>query len=308
MIKWMMGRIADILLALMVLSVLVWFVLTQPIFTLGGSDDPLPIDRQALDQGLRGLMAIPQANGDAQARFAATSEYLVGMLSTAGEVDQSDRSEGQRMLHVRVGKGAGKRLYVILHVVVADRPVLEIAETAFSLAAVAKAVSVDESVGTQLDLTVFLHHADRLEQSLLEVGAYHVDKLVQAGVEDVDDLLVFMPGLYVPDLAYKTDQWDYFHVLYPSDRSDLALFGRLRDVGRVRNLKYALRAAGFGSVGSLSIPVSFPDMPPSLLKFYWDQDLPAVLVKPGILVNDQDFSGHARFISAFYRLLKKSSE
>ncbi|MGB0846914.1 MAG: hypothetical protein ACPGSM_09310, partial [Thiolinea sp.] len=91
----------------------------------------------------------------------------------------------------------------------------------------------------------------------------------------------------------------------PATQDGLSVFGRFKDVLRLRDLKSKLHHYGLNSVNSLNIPVSFPGMGDSPMKYYWDRDLSVFLVRPDILINDKDFYGHANFISAWFGLLQK---
>ncbi len=309
MMKWMLSRIADVLLALLVMTVLLWYVLTQPVFSWSSNANAAPqlaLDRYTLELGLRELLAIPTTYADEQARFNATSDYLFGQLSAAGSVEQLDRGEGQRILRIRAGKKAKKKIFVALHYVVTDKPLLESAETAISLIELAKVLNQEEQVGTQLNLSIFLHHTQQLAQSLLDVSVYNAEQLALMQAED-SLVLVFMPGLRLPEAAYASEQWRYFNVLIPSEHNQLSLFGRMNDVERIRDLKRALHGAGLADVDSLSIPASFPDMQPSPMKVYWDRGFHALLLRPTILFNDKNYYGHIKFISSWYNLLKQGS-
>lgn len=304
MVKWIFNRVADILLALLVMTVVLWYVLTQPMLSFSFQRaEQLGLDRYALELGLRELLAIPASTEDAQNRFAATSLYLSEQLAGIGPIEQIDRGEGQKVLRLKVGQGGKQRLFVALHYVVTDKPILEMAESAVSLIELAKAINKEPEVAVQLNLSIFLHHPDQLGQSLNEISAYHVDQLVQSQVEG-SPVLVFMPGLRVPDAAYISGLWRYFNVLIPSDNNDVALFGRLNDVGLIRGLKHSLRSFGLSDVQSLTIPVNFPDMKASPLKFYWDAGQPAMLMRPNILLHDKNYDGHVRFISALFGVVK----
>ena len=117
--------------------------------------------------------------------------------------------------------------------------------------------------------------------------------------------VIFAPGLRVPDAVYASDQWRYFDYLLPETEDGLSVFGRLKDTLKIRTLKERFKQLGIGSVHSLNIPVSFPGIADSPLKYYWDRDLSVLLMRPDVLINDKDFYGHAGFITAWYGLLQQ---
>lgn len=305
MVEWVLSRAADILLALLLMALILWFALTQPVFSFADSVEPsLRVDRKMLESRLREVMAIQSEQADKKARFTVTADYLRARLSVVGSVEQLERGDGLRILRLKAGKGFKRKLFVGMHYVVTEKPILEVAETATSLIELVHAVAAADSVEMQLDLTVFLHQVDGLEQGLTDASIFHVEQVEQQAKEG-DIGILFAPGLRVPDAVYATDQWRYFDYLLPATQDGLSVFGRFKDVLRLRDLKSKLHHYGLNSVNSLNIPVSFPGMGDSPMKYYWDRDLSVFLVRPDILINDKDFYGHANFISAWFGLLQK---
>jgi hypothetical protein len=306
MVKWIISRVTDLLIALLVMTVILVGVLTQPVFTWSAANAPqLPLERGALEQELRALLAIPAAY-DTNTRFKGTAQELGQRLSAIGALEQNDRSDGQKVLRLRVGNPEAKKLYIVLHYVVTEKPILEVAETTLSLLELAKAVSKDEdATALQLNLTLILHPVEGLEASLNQVSFAHAEQLLQAKATADDPILVFMPGLRLPEAAYISKQWRYFSLLMPSSGNNLAIFSRLNDIVLLRHFKKALLQAGLGDLSSISIPVNFPNTKPSPLKAYWDNHLAAMLLRPNILLKDKNYEGHVRFISALYSLVKQ---
>lgn len=305
MLKWIISRVTDLLIALIVMTMILVGLLTQPLLIWSQTNKAqLPIERSFLEQELRALLAIPSAY-DTPKRFEGTAKELEKRLSALGAIEQNDRTDGQKVLRLRVGNPDAKKLYIVLHYVVTEKPILELAETTLSLIELAKAVSKDEdNTALQLNLTIFLHRPEQLEQSLYQVSLSHADQLLQGQVTAAAPILVFMPGLRLPEAAYVSEQWRYFGLLTPSNDSNLAVYGRLNDVRLLRSVKNALYTAGLDNLRSLSIPVNFPNTKPSPLKTYWDNNLAAMLVRPNILLHDKNYAGHVRFISALHTLVK----
>ncbi|HMT91827.1 hypothetical protein [uncultured Thiothrix sp.] len=309
MVKWIISRVTDLLIALILMTLILVVLLTQPLFIWSRPTAPqIEIERSALEQELRAFLAIPSAY-DAEKRFEGTSQELIKRLSAAGAVEQNDRTDGQKVLRLRVGNPDAKKLYVVLHYVVTEKPILEMAETTLSLIELAKAVSKDEdTTALQLNLMIFLHRPEQLEKSLYQVSLSHADQLVQGKVSTDAPIFIFMPGLRLPEAAYLSEQWRYFSLLMPGGENDLALYGRLNDVFLLRKLKAGLYQAGLSGLDSISIPVNFPNTRPAPLKAYWDNRLAVMLVRPNILLHDKNYAGHVRFISALHTLVKKGYE
>lgn len=306
MVKWIISRVTDLLIALLLMTAILAGVLTQPMLTWSQADaQQLPLERNALEQDLRALLAIP-ADYDTTSRFEGTAQELANRLSAISSIEQNDHTNGSKILRLRVGNPKAKKLYVVLHYVVTEKPILEVAETTLSLIELAKAVSKNEDkTAMQLNLTIFLHPVEALEASLNQVSLTHAELLLQAKASANDPVLVFMPGLRLPEAAYISKQWRYFSLLMPDGGRNLAIFGRFNDIALLRDFKKALLKAGLDDLGSISILVNFPNTKPAPLKAYWDNHLAAMLVRPNILLKDKNYEGHVRFISALYTLVQQ---
>lgn len=305
MVDWVLNRALDLLLALLAIALILWFLLTQPVFSFSEeAASDLRIDRKVLETRLREVMAIPASEIEDKSRFVATADYLRARLASVESVEQLERGENLRILRLKVGKKSKRRAFIGLHYVVTKKPILEAAEIATSLIELARAVGSVEAVKMQLDLTIFVHQVKGLEQGLTDASIFHVDQIVRQAKKG-DFGVLFAPGLRVPDAVYASDQWRYFDYLLPETQDGLSVFGRFKDTLRIRGLKAKFHQLGIGSVHSLNIPVSFPGIDESPLKYYWDRDLTMFLVRPDMLINDKDFYGHSNFITAWFGLLRQ---
>ncbi len=308
MTEWILNRAADILLALLVMAIALWCLLTQPVLSFGGEAPQLGLGPALLDDRVQAITSIAETQVDKQSRFDATAAYILQQLEVAGNVQQAERGNNLRIINVQLGDPQQRRFIMGLHYVITERQIPEIVRTAVSFLELVNLLSVQEQLGMQLDLTIFLHKEESREalmQGLADASFYHVDQLAQKQRSD-DFGLLFTPGLRIPDAAYTTEQWDYYHLLLPSASADLSLFGRLRDVWQLRALKKRLNGQGMGSVNSLSIPVNFPGVAESPLKFYWDRDLSVLLARSNILATNNDYSSYVNFISALFGFIKQS--
>ncbi|HPE59719.1 MAG: hypothetical protein KDI15_11255 [Thiothrix sp.] len=304
MVRWALSRISDLLLALLLAALVLWFLLTQPVFPRSADALLLPLQPETLEADLKHLMSIHDNDPDDQVRLKAILDYLYLALSGTGVVDIVERGNGQKLLNVKVGKDSSRKLFVVFHYVVTEKPMLEAAELASSLIALCRSLMAEDGAEMQLNLSIFIHPYQGLSAGLLNASLYHAES-IQARFGEGDWLLVFAPGFRLPDALYASEQWKYFSLLQPRSSDELALFGRMADTLRLRQLKVALGKAGIRDTESLNIPTSFGDISESALKIYWDRQLPAILTRPDILVHDKNFDGHIRFVSALYLLLDK---
>lgn len=307
MIEWILNRAADILLALLVMAIALWCLLTQPVLSFGGDAPQLGLGPELLDNRVQAITSIAETQVDKQSRFDATAAYLFQQLEVAGSVQQAERGDNLRIINVQLGNPEHRRFIVGLHYIITERQIPEIVRAAVSFLELVNLLAVQDQLNMQLDLTVFLHRdegRDALVRGLSDASFYHVDQLAQK--QRADDFgVLFTPGLRIPDAVYTTEQWRYYNLLLPSASADLSLFGRLRDVWQLRGLKKQLGGQGMDSVNSLSIPVNFPGMEDSPLKFYWDRDLSVLLARSNILAANNDYGSYINFISALFGFIKK---
>lgn len=73
---------------------------------------------------------------------------------------------------------------------------------------------------------------------------------------------------------------------------------------QLRYLKAKLEALGLSSVNSLSIPVNFPGISDSPLKFYWERDLSVMLARSNTLASKNNYESYEKFISSLLGLIK----
>ncbi|MEZ5536964.1 MAG: hypothetical protein R3F02_15245 [Thiolinea sp.] len=309
MVEWVLSRATDILLALLVMAVALWCLLTQPVLSFSGGKAPeLGLGPAMLDERVRAIASIAETQVDKQSRFNATAAYMLQQLEVIGGVEQVERGENLRIIHAELGDKTRRKLFIGLHYVITDHQIPEIVRAAVSFLELASLLSVQEQLDMHLDLSIFLHRDDAREalaQSLKDASVYHVDQLVQQQRED-DLGLLFAPGLRIPDAAYTSDQWRYFNLLLPSADAELSLFGRLRDVRQLRFLKGELEKQGLHSINSLSIPVNFSGTDESPLKFYWERDLSVLLARSNMLSAD-DYELYINFISSLFGLIKEGA-
>lgn len=307
MVEWMLSRAGDILLALLVMVITIWCVLTQPVLSFSsGSPPELGVDPELLGNRIVEMASIAETQADQQSRFDAMAAYFSENLGNAGVVDVADRGENLHIIHVQMGSKKKRKLFIGMHYVVTPVQIPEVIRTAGSLVELTNLLTAQDKTGMQLDLTIFLHKSDernQLYQTLSDASIYHVDQLTLR--RKADDIgLLFTPGLRIPDAVYATEQWRYFDLLLPSTRTELSIFGRLRDVWQLRYLKAGLKAQGMSSVNSLNIPVNFPGASDSPLKFYWERDLPVMLVRSNTLKIENSYESYSNFIAALFGFIK----
>ncbi|CAA6807082.1 MAG: Unknown protein [uncultured Thiotrichaceae bacterium] len=307
MVEWILNRVGDVLLALLIMVITIWCLLTQPVLSFSSGNSPeLGMDPELLGSRILEMASVAETQADQQSRFDATAAYLSENLSNAGVVDVADRGENLHIIHLQMGSQKKRKLFIGMHYVVTANQIPEIIRTAVSLVELTNLLAAQDQMNMQLDLTIFLHKDDersQLYETLSDASVYHVDQLTLK--RKADDIgLLFTPGLRIPDAVYATEQWRYFDLLLPSTRTELSIFGRLRDVWQLRYLKVGLNSQGMSSVNSLSIPVNFPGASDSPLKFYWERDLPVMLVRSNALKIKNSYDSYSKFISALFGLIK----
>lgn len=324
MFKWMVSRLADVLLAFFVIVLLVWAVLTQPVWPWGDEKPLLQVNELEFELQVRELIQQGQAvqgNADdvpldSAARQQQLAAYIKQQLPDAERVSLVEHSEHLRSVRFSVGAGGDDakkpRLVMVNHHVLTDRPAPEVAQTTVSLINLAHALSEDKTMTYRVEVWLFLHTLEHLQETLLSASRYHVDQLdlqdFGKHAKQNDVIGVMTPGLRVPEALYQSEQWGFFDFVKPSLGDDVALFGRIEDVLTMRKLKRVFRESGIASVGSLSVPAGFPTLEGSPLQVYWGKGFSTFLMKPNVLNTATDYSGATRLMSVFYSLVHTPSD
>lgn len=302
--KWIISRVTDLLIALLIMTLLIWFVLKQPTFSWGVKPAPIALSTEAVDQGVKALLDLSKGADDA-ARLSASRDYFTEQLSTVGAVEPIERGtdDTQYALKLNIAGTSNQTLVVVLHHVVTQKPMPELAETTQGILAWIKSL-VGSKPALNVQVMVFLHTVQDLPQGLVNASTFQADQLSSMDKEKTL-VLVFVPGMASPELAYVGGYSRFFANLMPSKDADLALFGRFEDIQPLRHLKYAIKQNGLSNVESLNIPVHFSKLPPSVLKSYWDKYITAILVRPNILTKQPPYQGHATFAAALNGVVRQ---
>lgn len=304
--KWMVSRVTDLLIALIIMTLLIWAVLKQPTFSWGVKHAPIALSADQLNTGVKAIMALSDETLDVPTRLKTANHYFVEQLSSVGEVVPIERgTDGtQYALKLNIAGTSDEKLVVVLHHVVTDKPVLELAETTQGIIEWAKSLGKTKAA-LSVELMIFLHSVQDLPQGLINASLYQAEVLNAVADKDKTLVLVFIPGMAAPEVAYAGGYSRFFSNLMPKAEADLALFGRLEDISELRTLKKAIQQNGLEDVDSINIPVHFAKLPPSVLKSYWDKHIPAILVRPGILIKQPVHPNHITFVSALNGVVRQ---
>lgn len=234
MVEWILNRAADILLALLIMAVTLWCLLTQPVFSFSAGQSPeLGLDPELLNGRVQEMVSLAETQEDPQSRFDATSAYLSQQLGNVGAVKVVGRGENLKIIRLRMGDQKKRKLFIGMHYVVTKNQIPGIIRTAVSLVELTNLLAVQDQTSMQLDLAIFLHKdagQASLYQTLTDASIYHVDQLSQK--RRADDIgLLFAPGLRISMRSTKPISGAilifYCHQLVPN----LACLGGLRMCG-----------------------------------------------------------------------------
>lgn len=331
MFKWMVSRLADVLLAFFVIVLLLWAMLTQPVLSTGDAQPLLQMNALEFELQVRELIQqgqpeqeqqtdaeLPTGVAGVSARQQRLAGYIKQQLPDAERVSLVEHSEHLRSLRFSMGAAGDDaqkpRLVLVNHHVLTDRPAPEVAQTTVSLINLAHVLANDKTLIYRIEVWLFLHTLEHLQETLRHASRYHVDQLdIQAfgrsgWTKQGDAVAVITPGLRVPEALYQSEQWGFLDFVKPSLEDDVALFGRIEDALTMRKLKRVFYEAGIGSVGSLNIPAGFPALDDSPLQAYWGNGYSTFLMKPNILNTATDYAGAARLMSVFYHWVHTPSD
>jgi hypothetical protein len=313
----MARRTQELIFAFMIVALLIWAVITQPIIPPTSSLTLLRLDPQKLETNMMALGGFKGELSEAEDNvIIQTADYLSKQLENFGVIESKGYSAGLHQVNLQIGKVkvddsnaefpiASPRLILVMHHVVSTQPSWDGAKALAGIIELAQ--RLHEETKTQktlaLELVVFIHHAQTLSETIMAATESHVSQLARDERQN-DRVLVWMPGIVLPDAYTSSSHWGFLEPAAPSDDSDVQLYSRLADYAWLRDSKTLFRKADIEKVESLTVLSSFPKVKRFPLNNYWEAEIPALLIKTKLVGVSQDYADLMRFLTGLDELLK----
>lgn len=301
MFKWLEQRVIDITVALVIIAILAWLLVTQPVSEPEKHLAIPAVPSQQLEGHLQELLAIkeqPEGSDPAIGRVAA---FLGRELSELGRFESVMSSPGLYQLKLQFGKLKPKqRQVLVVHHVVTEQPSGRGIKALVTLVALAKQLAAIPADQFAAEIRVFLHAPERLAITLKEAGKLHIESLVQQRTKNY--VLVWTPSILLPDILPESSRWGFLTWALPDQYSDLALYGRVLDFQWLRQLKAVFYAAEIPEVESLTVFNSFPKVQRFPLTAYWEKGISATLLRTDYVGQRSDYPNVMRLLAALTQI------
>ena len=277
-------KLTDWLIAFCGATIIIWFVITQPILAVDNKMKLQDVNTMKLKQHVQLLTAgyAPRTLGYRILNDAA--EYIHGEFDKIGEADyQSFDTLADRYSNVLLHLGPRtKEVFVIGAHYDAENDGLNTegnASGVASLIELARHIALNEdklSIGVILvAYPISNNQSDVIENT----GSYfHASSLKERGKDVRLMISLDSVGQYSNEDGSQKHPYKFMSLLYP-DRGDyINIAGRLQDVREVRELKKSFNAASRLPLYSQNLPENFSKNYSTDHKNYWRQGYSAVLI------------------------------
>lgn len=314
----MARRTQELIVAFLIVAALIWGVITQPILPPASQSTLLRLDAQKLQAN---MLALGEFKGDLSEAednvIIKTADYVTQRLEGLGTIESKGYSAGLHQINLQIGKVkvdasnpeypiTHPRLVLVVHHVLSTVSAWEGAKSLAGLIELAQRLEQDTKTNKNLalELVIFLHHANTLSDTIMAATEAHVEQL-ERDERKQDRVIVWMPGILLPDAYTSSSHWGFLAPAVPSDDSDVQLYSRLADYQWLREAKSMFRSADIAQVDSLTVLSSFPKVKRFPLNNYWEEDIMVLLIRTKLVGVNQDYADLMRFLTGLEVLLKQ---
>lgn len=296
MATWIGQRATEMLIALLIIALAAWCIVKQPFAMPKQAQALLPLESQLLESNLQTLLKIRQEATPVESTIGKVAGFLGNQLSDIGKFESTMSSPGLYRLSLKFGKLNKKNhRALVVHHVVAEKPSGRGVKALVALVALAKQMQTLSSMPYSAEVVIFLHSSERLVLTLKEAAKQHAESLKARNIEA--KVIVWAPSILLPDVFEQSSRWKFLAFALPDENSQIALYSRVMDFAWLRQLKANFKAAKSDDVQSLSVLYTFPKVPRFPLNAYWEQKVPAVLLRTDYVGAQSDYAGITKLVT-----------
>ncbi len=282
--KRLASKLTDWLIALFVASVLIWFTVTQPIFSFVKEDTAPEVDVKRLERHVRMLTNEYAPRTLDSAQLKKTAKYISNEFIGLGRVRyQYINTLAGNYQNVILNLGAdSKEVFVIGAHYDAENSSHDTEGNASGVSALIELARQLSKNAEKLPLRVVLvayplssNQSSRIETT----GSYiHAESLKDSGKEVRLMVSLDSVGIYNSDKQSQKHPYNFMKLFYPEQGNYINLTGRLTDFSEVRQLKRSFKRVSKLPLYSQSIPQNLLGSKSVDHQNYWKMGYPAVLM------------------------------
>lgn len=296
MVTWIGRRAAEMLIALLIIALAAWCIVKQPFAIPKQQHTLLPLESKQLEANLQELLTIRQEATPVESTIGKVAGFLGKQLSDVAQFESTMSSPGLYRLSLKFGKlNKANHRALVVHHVVAEKPSGRGVKALVALVALAKQMQALSSMPYSAEVVIFLHSSERLVLTLKEAAKQHAESLKARKIKA--NVLVWAPSILLPDVFEQSSRWKFVAFALPDENSTVALYSRIVDFAWLRQLKANFKAAHTDDVQSLSVLYTFPKVQRFPLNAYWEQKIPAVLLRTDYVGSQSDYVGITKLVT-----------
>lgn len=263
MLKRFIARIFDWLVAIAIVCVLLWFVITQPLWSVSTSENLAQVNQTNIKNHLTNLLHINTSHELAQESLSA-DDYIFNYFSRFGSPSlQGYTTMGGRHNNVRLRVGPRTNERVVIGVQYLpptgqERQYWNPSGVAALLETARVISQIQEELPFSVELVAYAS-AGVAANGTLEMGSYHHAKLLkQANVPVKLMVALRSVGYYTSEKHTQRYPFAFMRMLYPDTGNFISLSSRLQDFSVMREVKRSFVSVPGLPVESFSAPENFP--------------------------------------------------
>lgn len=282
--KKIVAKITDWILALFGSTVVIWFVVTQPVFTSKNDINPQAGEINKLQIHVEMLSNDINEEFNKNDKYSHSAAYIYSEFQRLGNVRYEKISElanQHNNIVLELGRDTNDVFVIGAHydsendTLGKDNDASGVA----TLIELARQLSVNSNkLSLRVILVAYPYSYDqdyRLENS----GSYlHALELKKSGKNVRLMVSLDSVGRFNESQGSQRHPYKFMQLFYPDKGNYINLTGRLQDFNEVRKLKQSFRNATSLPIFSQNLPESFSKAKSLDYKNYWRQGFPAVLI------------------------------
>jgi hypothetical protein len=281
MLDRMTARLLDWLIAILVVCLLLWFFITQPLLPVTTVNDLPQVSETNLRNHLTNLQNIESTRQVSKSTSLGTDDYIFNYFSRLGKPSlQSFATVTGRYNNVRLRLGPNTKERIVIgvrYLAAPNTPKRHINSS--GLAVMLETARLFSQQSKELPISVeFVAYGDSNSDVVGAGSFHHASALSDANIPVRVMLELQSLGYYRKVVDSQKYPFSFMQVLYPDKGNFVALSSRLVDFMQLRSVKSSFNSVPDLLVESFSTPENVPVVNGVDHVNYWLKDYPAIQV------------------------------
>lgn len=285
MLKYFIKQISDWLIALLLVSLVIWFLFTQPVFFVSKNNNPQPVvSQENLKQHVNQLSQIYAPRTISYNNLTQTARYIHQQFTSFGDTEYQryETLNGQfNNVILQLGPKTNEVFVIGAHYDAEDNS-LDTEGNASGVSALielARHLAMDaDKLSIQVQLVAYPLSQNQSVRPFEMGGYHHAEALKQSRKKVKMMISLDSVGRFSSEKGSQKHPFSFMSFLYPNKGDYISLVGRLQDYSETRDVKSSFLSASSLPLYSFNAPENFPHVSSSDHHYYWQQGYPALLV------------------------------